>query len=208
MNLAVRVLCVALAIGGSASVAVAQSGRAIRFAAMDTDGNGVITRAEWRGSDQSFRCTTGNDGVLSGDEVKPGARRPAGAGAADFDSADRQNQITDWTAENFASLDHNKDGRLTADEWHFDRESFRRADHNGDGVVSRAEFLGEDREDDDREDRFSNLDVNRDERITKDEWHGDPARFTLLDDNKDGVLTRAEVLGTNEPPPISSRALT
>ena len=202
MNLAVRVLCVALAIGGSASVAVAQSGRAIRFAAMDTDGNGVITRAEWRGSDQSFRVHDwNNDGVLSGDEVKPGARRPAGAGAADFDSADREYQITDWTAENFASLDHNKDGRLTADEWHFDRESFRRADHNGDGVVSRAEFLGEDREDDDREDRFSNLDVNRDERITKDEWHGDPARFTLLDDNKDGVLTRAEVLGTNEPPP-------
>jgi len=38
---------------------------------MDTDHDGVVTRAEWRGSDQAFRQRdTNNDGVLSGAEVR------------------------------------------------------------------------------------------------------------------------------------------
>ena len=43
----------------------------LRFPEMDRDGDGVITRAEWRGSDRSFREHDWNsDGVLSGDEVR------------------------------------------------------------------------------------------------------------------------------------------
>jgi hypothetical protein len=38
---------------------------------MDTDRDGVVTRAEWRGSDQAFRNQdTNGDGVLSGAEVR------------------------------------------------------------------------------------------------------------------------------------------
>ena len=38
---------------------------------MDTDRDGVVTRAEWRGSDQAFRNhDTNGDGVLSGAEVR------------------------------------------------------------------------------------------------------------------------------------------
>ena len=38
---------------------------------MDTDRDGVVTRAEWRGSDEAFRTRdTNNDGVLSGAEVR------------------------------------------------------------------------------------------------------------------------------------------
>jgi hypothetical protein len=37
---------------------------------MDTDRDGVVTRAEWRGTDQAFRDhDTNRDGVLSGTEV-------------------------------------------------------------------------------------------------------------------------------------------
>src|SRR5256885_11525426 len=61
---------------GAASATHAQA--QMRFQGMDRDGNGVITRDEWRGSDQSFRNQDWNgDGVLSGDEVRPGARRNA-----------------------------------------------------------------------------------------------------------------------------------
>ena len=50
----------------------------IRFQAMDTDHDGVITRAEWRGSDEAFRQQdTNHDGVLSGKEVAPAHRRPS-----------------------------------------------------------------------------------------------------------------------------------
>jgi len=180
-------------------------GRAgMRFAGMDRNNDGVIARAEWRGSDESFEVHDWNDdGVLSGDEVRPGARRPErNAEPPEFDNPDREYDFGDWTAEGFAHLDHNKDGRITRDEWHFDRDAFRRADHNNDGWITRREFLGGDdvNEDDDREDSFRNLDHNDDGRISRDEWHGTRARFDALDDDRNGVLTRVEVLGTLEPP--------
>src|SRR5688572_2898966 len=46
----------------------------IRWADMDLNGDGVITRAEWRGSGQVFQNADWNrDGILSGDEVRPNA---------------------------------------------------------------------------------------------------------------------------------------
>src|SRR4029453_11932280 len=67
--------------------------------------------------------------------------------------------------------------------------------------LSRAEFLGEDSQDDDRGDRFDYLDTNNDGRISRAEWHITAERFDALDDNRDGFLTRAEVRGTSDPPP-------
>jgi len=195
-------LALTVAVGQTAD---AQRGQATRFQGMDQNKDGRITRAEWNGSDQSFEVHDWNgDGVLSGDEVRPGARRAAGKGrAGDFNDTDREYQYDDWTARGFTSLDHNRDNKVTADEWHFDRESFRRADHDRDGAISRSEFLNEDAEkDDDREDRFVDLDTNRDNRIAREEWHGTRTNFDLLDDNRDDVLTRAEVFGTEAPPEL------
>ena len=117
------------------ATAAGQSERAIRFAAMDANRDGVITRDEWRGSAQSFRTHDwNNDGVLSGDEVRVGARRSTDPREPDpFDSDQRDYQFTDWTAGGFTALDHDRNGRVTRDEWHFDLEDFRRADHNRDG---------------------------------------------------------------------------
>ena len=48
----------------------------MRFQGLDRNNDGRITRNEWRGNDQSFSNEDWNgDGVLSGDEVRPGARR-------------------------------------------------------------------------------------------------------------------------------------
>jgi hypothetical protein len=48
----------------------------MRFRNMDRNGNGVIERNEWNGSRGSFDVHDwNNDGVLSGAEVEPGARR-------------------------------------------------------------------------------------------------------------------------------------
>ena len=176
----------------------------IRFAAMDTNRDGVITRDEWRGSAQSFRVHDWNgDGVLSREEVRVGARPEAREGRpGTFEGYDREYPFDNWTAAGFTSLDHNKDGRITRDEWHYERESFNRADHNRDGALSRAEFLGsDDGVDDDRDDSFQNLDVNNDGRVSRDEWHGTSALFDALDIDRDGLLTRVEIAGTAEPPP-------
>ena len=43
----------------------------VRVSSMDADRDGVVTRGEWRGSDQAFRRQDkNNDGVLSGSEVQ------------------------------------------------------------------------------------------------------------------------------------------
>jgi len=108
--------------------------------------------------------------------------------------------FSDWTVEAFRRLDTNRDGRISASEWLYDREDFRRADRNGDGVVTEREFLGEEGasvQDDSGatadDTRFADLDTNRDNRISRREWQGDRARFDQLDENRDGYLTRAEM---------------
>lgn len=197
-------LATTLMLAGSVASA-AQDGRqrTTRFADMDRNNDGVVTRAEWRGSSQSFGVHDWNrDGVLSGDEIRPGARRNNEAeDSPPFDSSQREYAFTDWTNRGFLNLDHNRDSRISRDEWHFDVATFRRADHNRDGALSRSEFLGVDGEqDDDRDDRFSYLDSNDDGRVSRAEWHGTAQRFDALDDNRDGTLTRAEMRGTAEPP--------
>jgi Ca2+-binding EF-hand superfamily protein len=174
-----------------------------RFAGMDRNGDRIITRKEWQGSARSFRMHDwNNDGVLSGEEVRPAGRNSRPAEEDPFDSAEREYEFTNWTEEGFRQLDHNRDGRVTREEWHFALEDFRRADHNRDDAITRAEFLNEnDAEDDDRGDRFAWLDTNDDGRVSRQEWHGTAERFNALDDNRDGVLTRAEMRGTSEPPP-------
>jgi Ca2+-binding EF-hand superfamily protein len=172
----------------------------MRFRSMDRNGDGVVTRAEWRGSVQSFRVHDWNgDGILSGDEVNPAARPPSRPLDRDTVEDSRNKPFSDWTATRFDSLDHNRDGVLTRDEWHFDAESFRRADANSDGRVVRNEFLGTDA-DDDRADRFVDLDQNRDGRVDRNEWHGSARAFDALDRNGNGVLTRDEIAARSDDP--------
>jgi Ca2+-binding EF-hand superfamily protein len=164
-----------------------------RFQAMDDNGDRVISRAEWRGSAQSFsRHDWNGDGVLSGDEVRIGAAREAGE-PDDYDQTQRP-EFRNWTERGFANLDRNRDGRIARSEWFYDREGFLRADRNRDGALTRAEFLSTD-VDTDREDRFEYLDTNQDGRIERGEWHASRDAFEWLDRNNDGALSRSEVVG-------------
>ena len=185
----------------TAATAAAQtdSREQMRFKNMDRNADGRISRSEWRGSTQSFAVHDWNkDGVLSGDEIRVDGRRRASAeDRTDFDSAVREYQFDDWTARGFNALDHNRDNRITADEWHFDREGFVRADHNRDGVLTRSEFLNDVA--DDRSDRFRYLDSDNDGRISRAEWHGTAERFDVLDLDRNGILTRNET-NRSEPP--------
>ena len=76
----------------------------MQFRGMDQDGDGVITRGEWRGNTQSFRRHDINrDGVLSGEEIW----EPRG-------NETNQDQA-------FDQLDRNDDRAISRSEWRQDR---------------------------------------------------------------------------------------
>ncbi len=169
----------------------------MRFESMDTNHDGAIARSEWRGTARSFENHDwNNDGQLSGDEVRVGAQRNANWDTADHVPG-RYERAVSWTAGGFSNLDHNRDRRISVNEWHFDRETFRRVDRDRDGALSESEFLGANY-DDDRVDTFDDMDWDNDGRVERYEWHGSNVAFSDLDRNRDGVLTRFEVAGGTE----------
>jgi EF hand len=178
----------------SHSVEAQSRGARTRFDVMDTNHDGVITREEWRGSARSFDVHDWNgDNKLSGREVAIGAQRDAVIEEADH-APGRYERYVSWTDAGFSNLDHNRDRIITPNEWHYDTETFRRVDRNGDGRLDRTEFLGGDY-DDDRGDSFDDLDMNNNGQVERSEWHGGANVFTQLDRNRDGVLSRYEVVG-------------
>ena len=92
--------------------------QSMRYRGMDLNRDGVITRAEWRGNDQSFRQHDRNgDGRLSADEV----RADDGSGIV----------------RDFAAVDLDGNGHVTAQEW---RRAFTELDDNRDGSLTEDEL--------------------------------------------------------------------
>ena len=144
------------------------------------------------------------DGVLSGNEVRPSARRPDGAGNRDQAGTSGYSPFDEWTAARFTELDRDRDGRIVRNEWQYDRDSFDRADVNRNGIITRREFLNTSQVggspvayDDWTGGGFNNIDRNRDNRITRDEWRHDRTTFDRVDANRDGVLTRREFVAVS-----------
>jgi len=114
----------------------AQSAETMRFREMDRNRDNVITRAEWRGSEQSFRVHDWNgDGILSGDEVRQGAVRPS-------DENQPDTGIRDDREDTFENLDVNRNNQIERHEWHASADAFQWLDRNRDGVLSRREMVG------------------------------------------------------------------
>ena len=166
----------------------------MRFSGMDRNGDGIIQRDEWQGSTRAFSVQDWNgDGVLSGQEVRVGAQRNTNWEEADHEPARAERNLS-WTASAFSNLDHNRDGRLALNEWHYDLETFRRVDSNRNNSLSRAEFLGNN-QDDGRDISFDDLDANNNGRVERAEWYFSTPTFTSMDRNRDGSLSRFEVVG-------------
>lgn len=98
------------------------------FGRLDENGDGRITRDEWRYDIESFRrADRDDDGILTRTEFLNAAEN----------SQTRQ-------VDQFSRLDVNGDRRITRDEWQGSRRNFDRADRNGDGVLTRAEMASTD----------------------------------------------------------------
>ena len=148
-----------------------------RYRSWDRNNDGVLTRAEWRGTLQEFRSLDWNrDGVLSGDEIW------------DSESPEPTGSIT------FDELDRNNNGWLSRGEWRGDRTTFLRVDRNGDNRISRGEFMNANVGYSElATDDFSTMDVDGSGRVERNEWTGTRSTFNRLDLNGDGVLSPREV---------------
>jgi hypothetical protein len=109
-----------------------QQQQSTRYDDMDTNGDGVITRTEWRGTRQAFNDADINrDGVLSGTEVQYDEQAVGTAGTTVRDRRSR-----------FFALDENSDGIVSRNEWDGTRAQFNQIDANRDGVLTQREYVG------------------------------------------------------------------
>lgn len=182
----------AAAIAVTATAAHAQ----MRFQGLDTNRDGVITRAEWRGSDASFRNQDWNgDGILSGDEVRAGGRRQNNW-SQDWNKDGRIDDLDTQISQRFRGYDMNNDNRVARNEWPGDARLFSRLDTTRDGYLTMEEYTQGGGFTLDAQGGpsylFSNIDVNNDGWVTRNEWRLSSTDFARLDVNRDNRISRFE----------------
>jgi Ca2+-binding EF-hand superfamily protein len=138
-------------------------GRRGRFGGMDRNGDGRISRQEWRGHEEDFESIDSDDnGLLTVEEIR------------EF---------------RFREMDVNHDNRVTRAEWKGSARSFDTLDLNKNGVLKPSEFVSQRRV---QMAVFSDLDVNGDKRISRGEWKGTVNDFNRLDVGGDGLINMHE----------------
>jgi Ca2+-binding EF-hand superfamily protein len=153
---------------------------------LDRNADGVVSRDEWRGNDESFaKIDTDRNGILSREELAA-ARKAWGEHHGHGGFA--------------ARMDRNGDGAVARDEWRGNDESFAKIDTNSDGRLTKEELetaRGAWRRSSDKTGgRFDALDRNHDGQLSREEL-GNDSVFERLDRNHDGLVARDELRRPN-----------
>ncbi len=92
----------------------------------------------------------------------------------------------------FVQNDLDSDGFIAMSEWRGGSETFDGLDRDGDAVITRTEFFYQGVRYQTREERFRELDADRDGLVSSDEWKWGAQTMAVLDRDHNGSLTRQE----------------
>ena len=174
-----------------------------RFAEIDKDGDGKISKGEFNGPPQLFsQIDADGDGVISRDEA---SRSQPAAGAAGANAG--------MFAQRLRAMDKDGDGKVSKEEFTGPPAIFDRLDADKDGAIGRDEIPGgaapgAPAPANDRamtRERLRAMDKNGDAQISKDEFDGPQQLFDRLDANKDGVISREDNPGSATTPAPAPR---
>lgn len=193
----------------------------------DANGDGRISRSEWRGSATEFdQLDTNRDGVLSGTEI-PQDRPVRGQGASEVRKLDKNasgvvegyewpynadvfhrldtdgnsvlsaDELRNLSSVAQRELDQNTKGRPDANSRRSTYAEFDKLDTNHDGRVTADEYAERGAEWQRRQ-RFDDWDTNRNGVIDSNEWNAAPQLFRRLDTNRDSRVTWDEFRADTE----------
>lgn len=92
----------------------------------------------------------------------------------------------------FVQNDLDSDGFIALSEWKGGSETFDGLDRDGDAVITRTEFFYQGVRYQTREERFHELDADRNGVVSSDEWKWGAQTLAVLDRDHDGSLTPKE----------------
>jgi len=168
----------------------ASSGMEARFAQMDRNRDGIVSRSEWRDSTSLFRqVDRNNDGMVT-------LREYLNAPVV-YETPYGDDRYGTSRSTQFRSLDRNGSGYVERREWPYDLTEFDRMDRNGDGRLSTYEYDSTQGTTQGTYEAFRRLDGNGDGVISRREWNGSAQTFADYDRNRDGVISRDEFLNYN-----------
>jgi len=163
-----------------------------RFQAMDTNKDGRISRAEFKGPSDVFASV---DADHDGSITKPEATRAYLAFVGLLSLQEK--------AKAFRTMDANKDGQLSQAEFKGPKAAFARLDANHDGLITRAEAVQAFHRRVGRAmavARLRSMDANHDGLISATEFKGPMPAFAKLDVDQNGTISRAELAKVFQTP--------
>jgi Ca2+-binding EF-hand superfamily protein len=179
---------------GTVTVAEAKAEASARLRAIDADGNGVLTRAEFRAHREQAREGRRSERFEAIDTDRDGQITQAELNAHQHAMVDRHG------GQRFATLDADGNGAVSREEFAAAPERlkqarkdarFARADRDGDGAISRAEAEGMGRGG--LRQRLREIDANGDGQWQLGEVEAAAhARIEAVDRNQDGVISEEE----------------
>jgi len=162
-----------------------------RFAQMDGNRDGVVSRGEWRDSTVFRTVDRNNDGVVT---LREYLNAPVVYEQPSGNPSYGNDQYATTRAAAFRDLDRNGNGYIERREWTSNVTEFDALDRNGDGRLNRDEYDRTQGTTRATSEEFRRFDLNGDGVITRREWTGSALTFDNYDRNRDGVVSRDEFL--------------